>query len=83
MNPSKRDKKKKLNDDWDYFAKKDVYSPPKDGKCLDGKKCEFECVECGFKCRHGDCTWYCPLKLMREEEHRRFQELFNWMENRK
>lgn len=81
--PSKRNKAKKAIDDWDYFKGKDVY-PPKlsETKCLDGKLCESETVEWGMKCRHGDCTWYCPLKLQREEENRRFKELFDWMANR-
>ena|SRR5208337_1678460 len=84
VKPSKRNKAKKAIDNWNYFDKKDVY-PPKltETKCLDGGDCTSEVVEWGFKCRHGDCTWYCPLKLMREEENKRFQELFDWMENRK
>lgn len=72
-------------DDWGYYAKKDVY-PPKGnkGKCLDGGICSSEVVEFGFKCRHGDCTWYCPLKLQKQKEQREFEELRDWMEkNRK
>jgi hypothetical protein len=69
--------------DWEYFGKKDVYPPRKGEGCLDGGKCEWKVVEWGIACRHGDCTWYCPLKIQREEEKRRFEEMRDWMENRK
>jgi hypothetical protein len=71
-------------DDWEYYGKKDVY-PPKIGEpCLDGKLCCKLIAEWGYKCRHGDCTWYCPLKLQREEEKRKFEEMRDWMrKNRK
>lgn len=77
------EKWRKEIDDFKYYSKKKCY-PPKDGEpCLDGKPCCKEIAEWGFKCRHGDCTWFCPLKLQKEKEHKEFQELFDWMEKRK